>query len=78
MKKRKSNLQKAAIYFAVASFVLSVASGVYLFLNLDSLGWQNPISASLLASAFFFSFVGFVLVIIGTADIPSFKVKNSP
>jgi hypothetical protein len=54
-----------------------MASMIYLYLNIDELGWENPISASLLASAFFFVFVGFVLVVIGTANIPSFKFKKS-
>ncbi len=77
MKKNKSSLQKSALYFAFASFIASIACIVYLMLNIDTLGWRNPISASLLASTFFFGFVSFLLVIIGTADIPSFKVDNT-
>ena len=73
---KKSILQKSAIYFAVTSFVASIASVVYLYLSIDSLGWENPISASLLASSFFFAFVGVVLIIIGTSNIPSFKVND--
>jgi uncharacterized membrane protein len=76
MKKNKSKLQKSALYFAGASLIASVACIIYLMLNLDILGWENPISASLLASSFFFGFVCFLLVIIGTADIPSFKVDS--
>ena len=75
MKNTKSKLQQSALYFAVASFITSVACAVYLYLNVDQLSWQNPISASLLASIFFFAFVGVVLIIIGIANIPSFKVK---
>ena len=73
MKKRKSKFQKSAIYIAVISFLLSVACVVYLFLNIDDLGWENTLSASLLASTFFFAFVSFVLMVIGTANLPSFK-----
>ena len=76
IKNKKSALQKSAIYFAVASFIASVASVVYLYLKIDSLGWESPISASLLASSFFFVFVGVVLMIIGTSNIPSFKVND--
>jgi hypothetical protein len=76
IKNKKSALQKSAIYFAVASFIASVASVVYLYLKIDSLGWESPISASLLASSFFFAFVGVVLMIIGTSNIPSFKVND--
>ncbi len=73
---KKSALQKSTVYFAVASFIASVASIVYLYLEIDNLGWESPISASLLASSFFFAFVGVVLIIIGTSNIPSFKVNN--
>lgn len=73
MKNQKSKLQKSALYFAGASFIASVACLVYLMLKVDVLGWENPISASLLASTFFFVFVGVVLAVIGTANIPSFK-----
>lgn len=77
MKNSKSKLQKSAIYIAVISFLMSVACVVYLFLNIDDLGWGNTISASLLASTFFFAFVGFVLMVIGTANLPSFKFDDS-
>lgn len=76
MKNNKSILQKSALYFAAASFIAAVASAVYLMLKLDMLGWESPISASLLASSFFFAFVGIVLSIIGMANIPSFKVER--
>jgi len=77
MKKNKSTLQKSALYFAGASFIASIASVIFLILKIDTLGWENPVSASLLASSFFFVFVGVVLVVIGTANIPSFKVGNN-
>ncbi len=70
----KSIFQKSALYFAAGSIILAIASVIYLVLNIDTLGWENPISASLLASTFFFLFVSLVLVVIGTTNIPSFKV----
>ncbi len=76
MKKNKSTLQKSALYFAGASFIASVGSVIFLLLKLDTVGWESPVSASLLASSFFFAFVGLVLVVIGTADIPSFKIGS--
>lgn len=76
MKKNKSYLQKSALYFAAASVIASIACIIYLVLKIDILGWQNPISASLLASSFFFGFVAFLLLVIGTTDIPSFKVHS--
>jgi len=77
MKKNKSKLQKSALYFAILSVILSILSIIYLYLKLDILGWESPVSASLLASSFFFGFVAFILFIIGTADIPSFKVETN-
>ncbi len=73
-KTKKSKLQKSALYFAAGSIIAAIASVIYLTLNIDTLGWENPISASLLASTFFFLCVALVLFVIGTANIPSFKV----
>jgi len=77
MTKRKGKLQKVSLVFAVVCFVLAFASGIILYLRLESWGSDNPISASFMASTFFFICVGVVLTIIGRADIPSFKIDNS-
>ncbi len=77
MKKNKSILQKSTLYFSIASFLASVGSILYLTLEIDTLGWQNPITASLLASSFFFASVGLLLGVIYTTDIPSFKVNGN-
>ena len=77
MTKRKGVLQKVSLVSAVVSFVLALASGVMLYLRLESVGSDNPISASFMASTFFFICVGVVLTVIGKADIPSFKIDNS-
>ena len=53
--------------------IVAFASVVILMLKIGKLGWENPISASLLASTFFFLFVAFILIVIGTANIPSVK-----
>ena len=74
MIKKKSNFQKSALYFSIFSVIASILSVIYLYIKLDILGWESPVSASLLASSFFFAFVAVVLFIIGTSDIPSFKV----
>lgn len=73
MTKRKGVLQKASLVSAMLSFVLALTSGVLLYLRLESLGMDNPISASFLASTFFFICVGVVLTVVGMADLPSFK-----
>jgi len=76
MTNRKSVLQKISLVSAVVSFVLALASGVMLYLRLESVGSDNPISASFMASTFFFVCVGVVLTVIGTADVPSFKIDK--
>ena len=73
-KTKKSRLQKSALYFAAGSVIAAIATMTYLIFKIDMLGWQNPISASLLASTFFFLFVALILIVIGTANIPSFKI----
>ena len=75
-KTTKSKFQKGALYLAVMSIIAAIASVIYLTLNIDTLGWENPISASLLASTFFFLFVALVFVVIGTANVPSFKFEQ--
>jgi len=74
MIKKKSIFQQSALYFSAFSVVASLASLVFLYIKVGELGWESPISASLLASSFFFGFVTIVLFIIGSSDIPSFKV----
>jgi len=77
MTKRKGVLQRISLVLAVVSFILALTSGVMLYIRLDSVGIDNPISASFMASTFFFICVGVVLTVIGKADIPSFKIDNS-
>ena len=77
MTKRKGILQKVSLVSAVASFVLALVSGVLLYLRLESVGSDDPVSASFMASTFFFVCVGVVLTIIGKADLPSFKFDNN-
>ena len=76
MVKRKGFLQKLSLVFSGISFVLSLVCGVWLYFRLQSVGSDNPVSASLMASTFFFLFVGFILGVIGSANLPSFKVYH--
>jgi len=76
-KTKKSKLQKMALYFAAFSSVFAIASVIYLMINIDTIGWESPVSASLLASTFFFLFVALVFGVIGTANVPSFKFNKS-
>jgi len=77
MPAKKGFLQKLSLVSAVASFALAIISGVMLYLQLERVGSDNPVSASLMASMFFFVCVGIILFIIGNADIPSFKFDDS-
>ncbi|MCW8829333.1 MAG: hemerythrin family protein [Gammaproteobacteria bacterium] len=74
MKQGKGFLQKVALVSGVVSFILAAACGVWLYLRIESVGADNPVSASLMATIFFFCSVGVVLTIIGKSDLPSFKL----
>jgi hypothetical protein len=76
VEKKKGVLQKMALVFGVISFILAVVAGVWLYFRVDSVGADNPISASLMASTFFFVCVGVILTIIGQADLPNFKIEK--
>ncbi|MFW5427301.1 MAG: hypothetical protein ACKE8G_03355 [Methylophagaceae bacterium] len=77
MKKRKSMLQKSSGIIAKICFLLAVLCAVALYFKVQELGMEHPISASFLASPFFFVFIGFVLTVINNTDIPSFDVVTS-
>ncbi|MCG8037765.1 MAG: hypothetical protein JAZ19_12110 [Candidatus Thiodiazotropha taylori] len=77
MPKRKGVLQKASLISAGVSFLLAIVSAVLLYFRIESVGKDDPISASFMASTFFFVCVGVVLAVIGKADLPSFSTDNS-
>ena len=76
MKKKKSPLQQFSNLLGIISFILAIVSAVFLYIKVQEIGMQSPISASFLASIFFFCFIGVLFSIIGNADIPSFKVDG--
>ena len=77
MNKRKSILQKVSLVSGVISFMLALVSGVMLYIRMQSVvGVDNPISASFLASTFFFVCIGFVFIVMGMANLPSFSFKK--
>jgi len=76
MTKRKGILQKVSLISGYISFLLTFIAGITLYLR-EGTGLNNdPISASLAATTFFFFCVGIVLIIMGKADIPSFKFDD--
>ena len=77
MKKRKSILQKTSNIIGIICFLLAVLCAVALYFKFEELGMQHPVTASFLASSFFFVFIGFVFSIMGNANIPDFNVTES-
>ena len=75
-KRRKNKFQRMMLYFAAFSVISAIVSVIFLVTKIDTIGWESPVSASLLASTFFFLFIAIVFVVIGTANIPSFKFKS--
>jgi hypothetical protein len=73
MTKSKGILQKVSLVSGYISFVLAVVAGITLYLRDGVGGHTDPISGSLAATTFFFFCVGIVLIIMGKADLPSFK-----
>lgn len=76
MAKKQRVLQKFALIMAVVSIALSIVAGVMFYLRVESVGSDNPISGSLLASTIFFVSVGVILVIMGKADLPSLEIDR--
>lgn len=69
-------LQKVSLVSGYISFLLAVISGITWYLRDGTGGNNDPVSASLAAMAFFFFCVGIVLIVMGKADIPSFKFNK--
>jgi hypothetical protein len=70
-------LQKVALLVGKLCFLVAIVSGVFLYLKINELGADHPVSASFLASVFFFIFVGILLSIVGKADIPDLTIRPS-
>ncbi len=75
MPNKKGLLQKISFVSGVISFMIAVITGIALYYQIQGVESNNPVTASLGASVFFFVCVGIVLTMIGKADIPSFKFK---
>jgi len=74
MNKDKSFLQKTATVCGKLSFVVAAISAVFLYLKSQELGMDHAVSASFLASMFFFTFVGALLIYVGKANLPNFAL----
>jgi len=72
---KKNTFQKVSAVTSKICFILAIVSAVILYFKVQEYGMKSPISASFLASAFFFIFTGIVLFVVAKADIPSFKIE---
>lgn len=75
--KKKSVLQKTSLVTGIISELLCVLCLVMLVIKARELGMEDVISASYMASAFFFFTTGLVLIFIARANVPSFRFDDS-
>ena len=71
MYKRKP-FQKVAMIIAIISYIAAAACGVAAGVLGGGLG--DPVTGSFMASVVFFAGAGIVLHVIGSVNLPSFKV----
>lgn len=74
--KKKGILQRTSLFMGIVCEVISLFCLVMLYLKAQELGMQDVISASFMASTFFFFTCGIVLIIIGKADLPDLSFKG--
>lgn len=70
-------MAKWVYYLGITSFATSIAALIFLYFEMGDLGFKDVISASILATSFFFASVGLVLITIGKCDLPSLKVGDT-
>ncbi len=75
--KKKGILQKSSLVMGIVCELLCVLCLGMLVLKARELGMEDVISASYMASAFFFFTAGIVLIIISQANVPSMSFKDS-
>lgn len=75
--RRKGVLQRVSLGAGMLGFILAVVCAVLLYGRMDGSGGHDPITASLMASIFFFLCVGGILTFIGMCNLPSFKIDLS-
>lgn len=75
--KNKSFLQKTSLVVGIISELLCIFCLVMLFLKAQELGMKDVISASYMASAFFFFTTGIVFMIISQTNIPSLSFNDA-
>ncbi len=77
MKNKRSILQKTSLVTGIICEILCVFCLVMLVITVRELGLEDIISASYIASAFFFFTAGFVLIVISQPNPPSMGFNDS-
>jgi hypothetical protein len=76
MIRKKSVLQKFSNVLGVLSFISAVVCAGFFYFKVQDIGMESPVSASLLASIFFFCFIGVLFTVIANANVPCFRVDK--
>ena len=74
-KNEKRWMQKVSMFFSYLCFLIAVVCGGALLLFMGEA--SEVVRGSTIATAVFFGMVGFVLRIIGNANIPDFNPENT-
>lgn len=74
--KKKSLLQRCSTYAGIICELIALGCLVMLFIKKEELGMDHVISASFLASTFFFFTCGIVFIVMGRTNIPSFDFDD--
>ncbi len=69
--KKKGLFQKASFVSGIISEAIALVCFILLVMKSEELGMDHIVSASFLASTFFFFTCGIVLLFVGKANIPS-------
>ncbi len=77
MAKKRNLFQKISYFSAVTSFILVAVSAIMLYIKTQSLGSEHVVSASLMATTFFFMCIGVIFMVIANTNIPSLKVGET-
>ena len=74
--KPKGTFQKVSKISAIISYILMAVSGYFLYIESQALGMGDPVTASWLATFFFFLITGFSLMLLSKANLPSFRFDD--
>lgn len=77
MTKKRNLFQKVSYYSAILSFLLMIGSGIMMAIKTNTLGSGDVVSASFMATTFFFLCVGVVLWVFANSDLPDLKIGES-